>query len=104
MIGGSNLLKHKRNKNGFIGYTVFPCSVTHSVVHLGQPSDRVQGAVMSRLSVPESLVVVGHHVDNVQALAQGWEIVGLLQDGLVAGDGGRENQTLALVDAGQGLV
>ena len=60
--------------------------------------------MVSCLAVPESLVVVGHHVDNVQALAQGRELVGLLQDGLVAGDGGGQNEALALVDAGQGLV
>ena len=64
----------------------------------------VERAVVAGLLVPVAKVVVGHHVDNVQALAQGRELVGLLQDGLVAGDGGGQNEALALVDAGQGLV
>ena len=59
--------------------------------------------MVSCLAVPESLVVVGHDVDQVQVPAQGWEVVGLVQDGLVPGDGGGQDQTLALVLGGEGL-
>ena len=71
---------------------------------------------MSGLLVPVAVVVVGHHVDDVQipeggkiirmfessqifrgmpnSLAHGLDIVGLVDDGLAGGDGGSEEEPL----------
>ena len=52
--------------------------------------DVVEGTVVARFAIPEAVVIVGHHVNQVQIIYYGWEIVCLIRDRFESRDGGGE--------------
>ena len=51
---------------------------------------------MASLPVPMTVIVIGHHVDDVQIQRQLGNVIGLVDDLLAGGHGGREEKTSGL--------